>query len=54
MSKPTPPPKGMSRRRLLGGALTAALAAVALPVRDQKLAPRPDRWHGKTRWIGHA
>ena len=53
-SKPMKPPvKGLSRRRLLGGALTAALAA-ALPVRDRKLEPRPDRWRGKTRWIGHA
>ena len=51
--KSTPMKKGLTRRRLLGGALTAALA-VALPVRDRKLEPRPDRWRGKTRWIGHA
>lgn len=54
-SKPKSPPRaGLSRRRLLGGALTAALAALALPARDQALTPRPDRWKGKTRWIGHA
>ena len=55
-SKPMkPPPRpGLSRRRLLGGALTAALAAIALPARDQQVLPRPDRWKGKTRWIGHA
>lgn len=53
MTKPKLPPKGFSRRRLLGGAITAALAA-ALPLRDVKVAPRPDRWKGKTRWIGHA
>jgi hypothetical protein len=54
-SKPMPPapPRTLSRRRLLGGALTAALAA-ALPLRDVTPKPRPDRWHGKTRWIGHA
>ena len=43
----------LSRRRLLGGALTAALAAV-VPITDVPVRPRPDRWHGKTRWIGHA
>ena len=44
----------LSRRRLLGGALTAALAAVVLPIRDVPVRPRPDRWKGKTRWFGHA
>jgi|GEM_PF-3429801 len=48
-----PTAKGLSRRRILGVALTAALAA-ALPIRDVKPKPRPDRWSGKTRWIGHA
>lgn len=49
---PTPRP-GLTRRRLLGGALTAALAAVLVP-RD--VAPRPAklRWRETTRWIGHA
>ena len=48
-----PSPGGLSRRRLLGGALTAALPAALVP-RD--VAPRPakTRWRETTRWIGHA
>ena len=51
---PAPPtaPAGLSRRRLLGGALTGALASVLLG-RPRTPAPGPSRWTGKTRWIGH-
>ncbi|MBP6846741.1 MAG: hypothetical protein KA201_23495 [Kofleriaceae bacterium] len=51
-ASPTPA-LGLSRRRLLGGALTAALTAALVP-RD--VAPRPakTRWRETTRWIGHA
>lgn len=59
MKRPAPPAAaaspapGLSRRRLLGGALTAALTAALVP-RD--VAPRPPkrRWGETTRWIGHA
>ncbi|MEZ4402688.1 MAG: twin-arginine translocation signal domain-containing protein [Kofleriaceae bacterium] len=48
------PPRRLSRRGLLGGTLATALAAVLVP-RDRLLPERrSDRWHGKTRWIGHA
>lgn len=50
---PAPPRPPLSRRRLLGGALTAALVAL-LPTRDSPVKPPPSRWRGKTRWIGHA
>ncbi len=41
-----------SRRRFLGGALAATLAAALLPA-DRLVTPKP-RWEiGKTRWIGH-
>ncbi|HVK78254.1 MAG TPA: hypothetical protein VM734_33345 [Kofleriaceae bacterium] len=43
---------GPSRRGWLGGVLATALAAVLLP--EHLRRPRgPDRWKGKTRWIGH-
>lgn len=45
---------GLSRRRLLGGALAGAVAAVVLGRQaPSKPLPMPDRWKGKTRWIGH-
>ncbi len=43
----------LSRRRLLGGALTAALAAALVP-RDVAPTPPKQRWRETTRWIGHA
>ncbi len=51
---PAPPaaPAGLSRRRLLGGALAGTLASVLLG-RQRAAAPGPSRWTGKTRWIGH-
>lgn len=49
---PAPRP-GLSRRRLLGGALTTALAAALVP-RDGAVAPKQPRFAAKTRWIGHA
>jgi hypothetical protein len=55
MTQPPPPPKPrLSRRRLLGGALTAALTAALVPRDQSRPTPRGDRWHGRTRWIGHA
>ncbi len=45
--------RGPSRRRLIGGALAGALAAVLLPADTLRGRPEPDRWKGKTRWIGH-
>ena len=53
-NRPAPSPPALSRRRLLGGALTAALTAVLVPKDRAPPSPRTDRWHGKTRWIGHA
>ncbi|MBK9032932.1 MAG: twin-arginine translocation signal domain-containing protein [Myxococcales bacterium] len=50
---PATRPTGLSRRRLLGGALTAALAAALVP-KDQAPEPRRARWHATPRWIGHA
>ena len=55
---PTVPPaaiggRALSRRRLLGGALTAALTAALVP-KDQAPTPRPPRWQARPRWIGHA
>lgn len=55
---PTIPPgaapgRGLSRRRLLGGALTAALTAALVP-KDQAPTPRRERWQARPRWIGHA
>lgn len=49
---PAPRP-GLSRRRLLGGALTTVLAATLVP-RDSAPVPRTPRFAAKTRWIGHA
>lgn len=43
---------GFSRRRLLGGALAGTLATVLLG-RERRAQPGPNRWTGKTRWIGH-
>ena len=41
-----------SRRRFLGGALAATLAAVLLPA--DTVVPAKKKWEvGKTRWIGH-
>lgn len=45
-------PTGTTRRRLLGGALAAALATLVVPARLRPTID-PDRWKGKTRWIGH-
>lgn len=54
MSDRRPPaPPSLSRRRLLGGALTAALTAALVPKDRAPTEPRADRWRGKTRWIGH-
>lgn len=53
-SPPMSREKQLSRRGLLGGVLAAALAAAVLPVRDATPVKLPDRWKGKTRWIGHA
>ena len=47
-----PQPTGFSRRRLLGGALAGTLATVLLG-RARPVEPGPNRWTGKTRWIGH-
>ena len=44
---------GLSRRRLLGGALAGTLAAVLLGGERARGHRGPDRWAGKTRWIGH-
>lgn len=44
---------GLSRRRLLGGALAGTLAAVLLGGEQARGRRGPDRWAGKTRWIGH-
>jgi hypothetical protein len=44
--------KKPSRRRFLGGALAATLAAVLLPT-DRVVAPKKKWETGKTRWIGH-
>jgi hypothetical protein len=41
----------LSRRRLLGGALAATLAATLLPADRIVVPARP--WKGKARWIGH-
>lgn len=43
----------LSRRRLLGGALAGTLAAVLLGGERARGHRGPDRWAGKTRWIGH-
>lgn len=45
-------PQALSRRRVLGGALVAAVAAV---LGGERVRPRPgpSRWNGRTRWIGH-
>ena len=51
MKKPVEPRPALTRRRLLGGALAGALAAVVLPATVPE--KQPDRWKGKTRWIGH-
>ncbi|HVV88519.1 MAG TPA: hypothetical protein VHE35_35995 [Kofleriaceae bacterium] len=47
------PADGMTRRRLLGGALAGALATALLRGEQPRGKPGPDRWKGKTRWIGH-
>jgi len=44
---------GLSRRRLLGGALAGTLAAVLIRGEQARGHRGPDRWAGKTRWIGH-
>ena len=44
--------KQTSRRRFLGGALAATLAAVLLPT--DRIVPKKPRWEQtKTKWIGH-
>lgn len=48
-----PGPAGLSRRRLLGGALAGTLAAVLIRGEQARGHRGPDRWAGKTRWIGH-
>jgi hypothetical protein len=45
-------PRALSRRRVLGGAIAGTLATVLLG-RQVKPKPGPNRWTGKTRWIGH-
>jgi hypothetical protein len=61
MKPPRPPRAGTSpataaatapsRRRFLGGALAAGLAAALLPADRVVVPARP--WTGKARWIGH-
>ena len=51
--QPDGEPRGFSRRRLLGGALAGTLAAVLLGGEHGRGRRAPDRWAGKTRWIGH-
>jgi hypothetical protein len=45
-------PQALSRRSVLGGVFAAAVAVV---VGGEKLRkkPGPNRWNGRTRWIGH-
>lgn len=46
------PKPGPSRRGVLAGAFAAAVAAV---LGGERVLPKPgpNRWHGRTRWIGH-
>jgi hypothetical protein len=45
-------PQALSRRGVLGGALAAAVALVVGGERVRQ-KPGPNRWNGRTRWIGH-